>query len=547
MKQLVQEMKDLLSQKIYTVALIITALCGYGFSVTHYSIGIDDTAVSLYLVDGLEVEMGRWVMYLLNKGFFIGEFAPFVTELLAVVFLMLAGTVFCVLFKRILGERMGVVPCTLFSCVFVSNPLIATVFVYYFHNGAGLAYLITALALLCYNTFLEKEGKERYKSLLYSALFVWVAAGCYESFLVLYILGVLAIVFLRGLYDKNKLSSGFVIKSLLCGALAVVGSMILRTIMLAIVIALFQIDAPDTVLGLRSISEMSVLFSAEGLQNTWMLVKRFWLLYHVNALVFLPITGYELACFVAGIYAVIALVKKKNLWYPLLFGGMLLVPLLLTIIEAKVTFYRSCQYLPFFTAFGVLLLFLGFEQQRFAKYYRVLITFVGIVLIYNQATQLNRNFYTDYRQYELAKETMLGVAYDVERQFGTETPIVLVGSDDIPYEFIKHYYVPYDSWQYKAIAAITNPVDEHLKEKYFQAEGYCFIGELNLPMIRWGFDAFDGTNRELIRFLEMHGYSFTTITDKAILDEARKLGNEMPAWPREGSITMQDGYVLIHL
>ena len=292
---------------------------------------------------------------------------------------------------------------------------------------------------------------------------------------------------------------------------------------------------------------MSVLFSEEGLQNTWMLVKRFWLLYHVNALVFLPITGYELACFVAGIYAVIALVKKKNLWYPLLFGGMLLVPLLLTIIEAKVTFYRSCQYLPFFTAFGVLLLFLGFERQRFAKHYRMLITFVGIVLIYNQATQLNRNFYTDYRQYELAKETMLGIAYDVERQFGTETPIVLVGSDDIPYEFIKHYYVPYDSWQYKAIAAITDPVDEHLKEKYFQPEGYCFIGELNLPMIRWGFDAFDGTNRELIRFLEMHGYSFTTITDKAILDEARKLGNEMPAWPREGSITMQDGYVLIHL
>lgn len=547
MKKLLQEMNYFWNQKLYVITLVVTALCGYGFFITHPSIGIDDTAVSLYLEEGLEVEMGRWVMYLLNKVFHFAEFAPFMTELVGVLFLMAGATLFCVLFKRILGERMGLLPGILFSCVMVSNPLISSVLIFYFHNGTGLAYCMTALALICYNDLLDKKGKDKWLAFLYSTLFVWVAAGCYESFVVLYVLGVLVVVFLRGMVQKDKLTFRVVVSNLAFGAAAVVGTLILRAIILALMIAVFKINAPDTVLGLRSVSEMSALFGENGFQELKMLLKRFWVVYHVNALVYLPITGYEIACWVTGVYALVNLVKKKNIWYPVLFVGMLLVPVLLAVIEAKVTFYRSCQYLPFFTAFGVLLFYFAFEKMKFYKYYKGLIAILGMVLIYNQTTELNYSFYTDYRQYELARETLTDVAYEVESRYGTNIPIVFVGEYDTPYEYIKQYYVGYDSWQYRTIAAITDTVDVHLKEKYYQPQGYCFIGELNLPMVRWGLDAFDGTNRELIRFLEMHGYSFTTVQDEQILKDARSLSDELPHWPREGSVSMQDGYVLINL
>ena len=548
MKLLWQETKWFLQQKIYIFALALTAACGYGFAIIHPSIGIDDTAMELYLQDGLVVEMGRWVMYLLNKVFYFAEFAPFVTELLGVFFLMMAAVLYCVLMRRILGERAGIVICTVFSCLFVSNPIISRVYIYYFHNGTGIGHIFTALALLCYHRATEKQGRDRLYSLSGSMVCIWVAAGCYESFLILYILGILLVIFLQGVFGGVKLRTSYVLGNLAAGAGLVIGSMLLRTMILALVIAVFRINAPDTVLGLRSLTEMFVLFRGqEGFAEFVMLVKRFWVVYHVNAFVYLPVTGYELACFCIGIYAVAAAVRHRNLWYPILFAGMLVTPFLLTVAEAKLTFYRSCQYLPFFTAVGVMVLYLAFEGRKVSRYWRSGVTFLGIVLVYNQASMLNQDFYTDYREYELARETLTGIVYDVEREFGGNVPVVFTGEYEYPYEFMKNYYVSYDSWQYKCIAAITDLVDVHLKEKYFQPEGYCFIGESNLPMIRWGFDAFDGTNRELIHFLEMHGHSLTTITDREELERAREYGDTLPGWPEEGSIVMRDGYVLVNL
>ena len=63
MKKLWEEFQYFFQQKIYVIILCLTAICGYGFEMTHPSIGIDDTAVSLYLEDGLEVVMGRWFIY----------------------------------------------------------------------------------------------------------------------------------------------------------------------------------------------------------------------------------------------------------------------------------------------------------------------------------------------------------------------------------------------------------------------------------------------------------------------------------------------------
>lgn len=547
MRLLAEETKWFFQQKIYVIAVALTAVCSYGFLITHPSIGIDDTAMELYLTDGIMVEMGRWVMYLLNKIFFFGEFAPFCTDLIGVLFMVLAAALYCVLLRRILGERADILVCTVFSCVFLSNPILGRVFVYYFHNGVGLGYVLSALALLSFHQALGEKGKGRVFSFFRSMLFIWLAVGCYESFLILYILGILVVLFLQGTFTETKLSTSYVLGNLGVGAGLTVGCMLLRALVLPLVIAVFRIDAPDTVLSLRSISEMLVLFQGkEGLQELFMLAKRFWLVYHVNALVYLPITGYELACFCVGICSLVMAVKKKNLWYPVLFAGMWVTPFLLTVAEAKLTFYRSCQYLPFFTAVGILLLYLAWDGKKHAKWWKGAVIFLGAVLIWRQATGLNKLFYMDYRQYELTKETLISAAFDVERKYGTEYPIVFVGEAEIPYELTEEYYVSYDSWQYRGIAAITDMVDVHLKEKYFQPQGYCFIGEANLPVIRWGFDAFDGTNRELIHFLQMHGYSYTTVTDMEILDEARAMSNSLPHWPAEGSIVLQDGYVLIN-
>ena len=547
MKQLLQEVKWFLGHRLYVAAIVLTAVCSYGFAIVQPSIGIDDTATELYFTDGLAVVMGRWTLFLLNKIFNLAQFAPFVTELAGVILLMLGTLLFCVLLKRIFGERVGIAGYVIFSCVFLSNPIMSEVYIYYLHNGVSLGYVLTALGLILFLEAMDQRRRKKVLSLLKSMLLLWIAAGCYESFLLLYVLGILVIVFLRGLTWKNKMSGGFVFASLGLGGLVCIGCIVLRTITIPLLTQVFGLQELVGVMELRSLSEMLVLFQGrEGLETLFMLAKRFWLVYHVNALVYLPVTGYVLANCCVGAACAALCIKRKNLWYPILFIGMLAAPFLLTVAETKIAYYRSCQYLPFATAFGVLLLFEAFREKKAGKIWKPLVAVFVFVLVFNQASMMNKSFYTDYKKYESDKEILNTIAYEVERQYGKNAVVVFTGHYDTPQVFLEDYYAGYDSWQYRMIAAITDLVDVHLKEKYFSPYGYSFVGEAANPLIQWGLDAFDGTNRQLINFMKMHGHSFETITEPAVLKEAEKIGESMPHWPEEGSIAKQDGYILVH-
>lgn len=67
-----------LRNKIYMVSLIIAAVAGYGYEITHSSLGIDDVCIGLYFDDGLGVSIGRWPFYVINKLFHVTEFEPFI-------------------------------------------------------------------------------------------------------------------------------------------------------------------------------------------------------------------------------------------------------------------------------------------------------------------------------------------------------------------------------------------------------------------------------------------------------------------------------------
>ena len=523
MKRLLQEIKWFFSHRLYVTAVMLTAVCGYGFAIVQPSIGIDDTAVELYLVDGLEVVMGRWTVFLLNKIFHMAEFAPFMLELVGVLFLILGATLFCVLLKRILGESVGIIGYTVFTCVFISNPIISEVFIYYYHDGVGLGYILTALALLAFSEALDSRGKRKFLHFLKSMLWIWIAAGCYESLLILYILGLIVVIFLRGYARRDRMDTAFVAGNLGVGALLTAGSVVLRSLIIPLLTALFGLHDVVGLENQRSLTEMLVLFQGrQGLENFFMLAKRFWLVYHVNAIVYLPVAVYVFSNCIVGAASLVLAFKRRNWWYPALFAGMLVTPFLLTVAEARVTYYRSCQYLPFAAAVGVLLLYHVLGQLKCRKAGQYVMAAFAVVLVFNQASYMNKNFYTDYKKYETTRETMNKVALEIEKHYGTSMPVVFTGHYNTPYVLVEDSYVSYSSWQYRLIAAITDPVDEHLKEKYFSPYGYSFIGEANYPLIQWGLDAFDGTNRELIRFLKMHGHAFQTVTDLTVLEQAKK-------------------------
>ena len=552
MKWIWEEAKAVLQSRVYLICIGFVAFCAYGYEFAHLSIGIDDTAIALYFDDGLAPVMGRWVLFLLNRILCLSQYTPLVPEAVATLLLCLSAVLCCVLWKRIMGEWFDCAASIFFSCLFISYPLISFVFRYYLHNGLGLGNLFTVLALLLYQDQLRKPISERIKGMFFMAVLLWMAIGCYESFIILWLLGILTVLFLEAAFGNWELKFRSLLKEFCIVVMITLFSMVLRTLMIRLIALMFQLEQTEiTTVGLRSVTEAFALLAPDGLATFHMLIKRFWLVYHLSAFAFFPITVYELSCVVFCLSSVILLVRRKTLWYLVLYVLMLVTPFLMVIIEAKNTFYRSCQYLPFFSALGIALFYVfikKYAKGKLAAFGKGFFCVLASILIYRQVSWISADFWMEHKEYEYSKQYLIGASQEVIRRYGNEKPVVFVGGFDLPHEFVKNYYIPYSDPGCRLMIRIMDLVDVYLKDKYSSPYGLCLLNEGTVPSIRWAFDAFDGTNREMIQFLRMEGYDFKYLNDA---EEYRELRREMdhrelPKWPMEGSVFEENGYVFVH-
>ena len=140
-------LREFYQNRIYLLLLGLSALFSYGFLVTHSAIGIDDTPYAYYFEEGLAAIVGRWVLFLLNKLVHIADYAPFLTDLGGVLILMAGVTVWCALFYSVFGETVPKPGYIMFSCLFLSSPILSEVFTYFLHNGVALGYLFCGISL----------------------------------------------------------------------------------------------------------------------------------------------------------------------------------------------------------------------------------------------------------------------------------------------------------------------------------------------------------------------------------------------------------------
>lgn len=564
MKRLKADLLQFFHCKAYVCAMSLVALCCYGYTIAHPSIGMDDTAIGLYFQEGVAPFVGRWSFFVAENVFHmhIGDFAPWMTELLGVLILMFSITIWCVLWKRICEPRM-VLPVWAYcfpACIFLSCPLISEVFVFYLHNGVCTAYGLTALSLLCLTESLSvnRSKRQRIADIVWASLLLTVALGFYESFSVVFVMGgVMAFFLLRRLYGRTGQAGDhqtvYRTKILLWmrnGFLVGASSLLLRMLILSVLNAVYNLNRLD-IYNVRYRHLFGDNFLKEG--ELIMNLKRFWVMYYVNGIVYLPITVLVAAFAFIGIYSLYHGVRKRELILVLCSFSMVLLPILMSIVEGMPTRYRSGQYVPLVGAFAVLLLFIElFQRRRASSIYRILsaASFVFLaVLIYNQCADMNKWFYLDHMKYQNASEVMKQVAHDLEEEHDISKPIVFGGAYRVPYSISKDAYCSFSSLQYRWICYLTDPIDPYLKEKYYapNGRGYVFTEMPVVSLLQWGVTAFDGTSEQLIQFMEMHGHSFRCVKDPAVLEETEQIRQNMPGYPENGYIRELEDYILVNL
>ncbi len=563
--------------KVYRIMLCLTAICAYGFQVTHFTIGIDDTPYAYYFEEGLAAIVGRWVLFVLNKMLNISEFAPFLTDFVAVLLLMIAVTVWGMLFHQILGDKVPKYGYFFGACICLSCPLISEVFTYYLHNGIAIGYLSCGISLCCFregllqwNVWKEMRNKrEKWSKVcipfVMTALFLWVALGCYESFMVVWLLGICLMLLTQRFVGERK----GVIKAGCVAAVIAVAGLALRSVMIACVTEMFGLEYLKDEAVQRSITEMAGwLFEPGALGTFGMILKRVFVMYGVFAYAYYPIRIFVLAAVVIVCFGIWRTIRQRDIWIFILTIGSFIVSFLLVVIEGKSTLYRSAQFLPIICGYGALLSVyavsgLGRRSaqkskkavETKAKYKKIvdkfpkccygLLIFVLSVILWNQCVDMNKWFYVDYVKYENAKEYTNQIAYELEKNFDTSKPVVFTGIYGIPQSLIADAYVGYGTETFFQMKRITDWVDETLLEKFYRTDGVWVAQTPTLSVISWGKYAFDDDS-ELVRFFEMHGHELVPQLDTSVYESAEQYALSLPHFPEEGSIVDMGDYIIVN-
>ena len=545
-----QETKKLLQSKKYILCMLVTLFAAFGNLLIRPTIGIDDTAWKVYFIDGVAPVMGRWVLYVLNKIIPIAEYNPFIVELLFLFFFFVSATLWVVLLKRMIGEHVSEWAYVFFGCAFLAAPITSELVTYYLANGIFIGFGFTALAVWYLWDAFEQgitKGKKVQKA-IGSGLWLWLALGCYESFIIVYMVAIcVCYCFDRGLKGKEEKIPvpQVLIHTLLAGVFCIV----LRSVWTKISIVLFSLQDQTNVLHYRGIGEILGYFkTGNGMQDIALIFKEFFVKYYINAVVYKPITFLIMGFGLMGLWALIRSIQKKDFVILLSVIGAMIMPWMLTILEGYATYYRTAQYIVLINAVIVLAAALLMEKLRYRKYIRGIGFLLAVILVYHEAHEMNYWLKVDQDKYEDACRTADAVALEIIKDYDEKLPICIVGEYNVPAAIASKSYSP--TWSKRTMLATwaIRLLDEELLEEYMEPAGYRFAETPLLSVIKWGSRAFYSTDVEMIKFWENRGFQFTVDRNLEHYKYGEKLLEAgMPSWPEEGSILQMEDYIIVNL
>ena len=529
MKALCLEIKKLLTEKKVTVPVMVVIFLSYIFLWTHPSMGVDDTAMPRYLVGGFLPHLGRCTLYLLEKVVHLADFTPVVIDFIGVVLMALAALIMGVIVRKSSDQKIRVSGCAVFVCFFVSYPLINEVYVYYLHNGLGIAYVLTAVTY-----YLLRFGSKR-TDLIWGSMMLSLAIGCYETLAEVFLLLFCADTMIRILFQEKKVTwkEWFVLAIKCC--VTVVAAMILKTLLARVVLWVIDVEPYFHSVG----KEIKWLFADTMMQTLMSMIRSFGRYYVLNATVNYGVLMFWGAMAILVLAGVVSAVRKKSGLLLLNLVGVLGVSWVISIIEGTIGAYRTMQTFPVLVGLAMLLLYHWLSQSGRKTLVRNLGFVLLAVMLYNQVYETNKWYYVDYLKYEEEKMICHQLAYDIEKEATLDKEIIFIGR-------IKDYgiadaymYVKPGSWQYRLFSRLDGT--DELDKKYEIVQNPAWYAVFD-----WGTDAFDEHATEIANFFAYHGH-FIEVATREEKWEQLEMAQSMPVWPKEGSIVETEEYVIVKL
>lgn len=517
LKEIREQIRYFLRNPIYIGSLIIAAILGYGYVLTHGTCGIDDISIDLYFENGIGVAIGRWPYYLVNKVIPIAEYTPFIGDFITVILLMLSAVVLCVAVRMLVEREISIWAYVVFVVFFLDYSMNADVFVFYLQNGLGWVYLFSALSLVCFFYLYSNEVSLKQQVIIRTTMIIMLtlAISFYESAASVFLTGGLMIIFVN-LYLK-KSDSVFrgirYIGALFFIARYLVYTMVARRLIRAVLMRVFSIPAYvfyRSAASLEWLTKGSIEDKLEAIQT---LLAQIYRDYFAMAVVHYPILLFVICS--VGFLLVVLYCTKKNKDVILLLTGIGIYGSMFAIsfIECMVMPYRTCQIFNVFVAamFFVLAAIIEKKKKIWKRMTAVVIALCFAISIKDMISW----FQLDYDKTEYEMWVIDDIANDLNsgKYNIQEKPIIIVGDFQLPDYLYKKYCIEDGDfgWEMVKKAAVQSGVKV--------SDYYCY-GQNNSSILNWAVTSFAmecGYNVSIRQLFEYRGYRFDW-ADGAIAD-----------------------------
>jgi len=498
-----EEMKKLFKDKCYIIFVVLTAILGFGYLITHTTVGMDDTSLDRYYSGFFDVNIismvGRWGSYFLYKLLNITSFTPFWLETLTVLTIIFTAVIItCFINKnfKVKNSLIGII----FSCIYISYSLINEPLIF---QPSNLALIVGNLFAIISIIILYEVITNKYSKIIFIPAIVFLTLGismyesCCQTFLV-------ALFFIL-IYDVivKKHNDKILLKNMFIGLGILVISIIFNYVVLYL---LFFIGVPnelDKMLGDKDISWFKYGI-VQGLNVLLLYTKMF----TIDNLYYFPVLEFIICIGLGLIFSIIYSIKTRNINVFILYVISVVANVALSILQCAPILYRTCTSWGVFVA-GVFTFTYFFLSKK--KYLKGIAIVLAILIVLWQTKDLNQWFYSENVKYQNDLKTAYQIAEDIRIEAEDLTkPVVFVGTP----------------------------------ERAFVIEGQRGAQSNGLYVVWWAQKAFDDNSYELIKFINSLGYYFRKPSDEQY-EKGKLLSDEMSNYPKDGYIKEFEDIIVV--
>ncbi|AJI53996.1 glucosyltransferase domain-containing protein [Francisella philomiragia] len=502
MRQFILELSDTIKSNKYIVIITaISAFASYAYFIFSWNITID-TELATYDIGNSDflyplyiqfIKLGRPILGFFT--FFLGQPTPYFNSLLAIIFLFFSYLIWILIITKLNSDKTLIV---IFGLFYLISPIY--IFQFSFFNQSmivGLGFVFSALSL--YYLTLSYKSSNRYKSILISIIFLYLALGIYQAFIILFLEGAIYTLIVSGLNTnintkaiRNHISLVFVVTLIALIAYFITTHIIYLFIPKSNYLSL----AFDGWLNNQSLWDSIVILTNYLYQ---LLTSQFTILYDL--------------CFIL----LISLLFKIKFYNFLLVLAGLIIPILMPLLFLSPMPLRTLFAIPFSIALMAVVCYRAFQ-------YKKLILIVSIFISLINFNQISKLTYSENMAQKYNERIVTSIYQDIYHTYGNSTyhtAIVFVASKNIE----NNYFIK-----------------ETLKQPFHTSNDLDLFSNI-FPDQSW---QDSNLNHRAYYFMHWLGLYYQMPTYEQI-KQAKYLATNMPIYPDKGAIELKDNIIIVKL